>query len=99
MHLPPRLDATDAAALAQSIRSLPAGERGWITMREARALFSASNDQYAFGDGDERGKAAIAAFAAEAGHRSRYDFMPVEDRVYFTRMFTRTAGGEPAQSV
>jgi hypothetical protein len=85
MHLPPRLDATDTAALSQSIRTLPTGERGWITMREARALFSPLDDQYAFGDDDERGKAAIAAFAAEAGHRSSYDFMPVEDRVYFTR--------------
>jgi hypothetical protein len=95
MHLPPRLDASDPTALAQSIRTLPAGERGWITMREARALFSPADDQYAFGDGDERGKAAIAAFAAQAGNRSRYDFMPVEDRVYFTRI----PGEEAAQSV
>ena len=86
MHLSPKLDPTDAAALSQSIRTLPAGERGWITMREARVLFSTFDDQYAFGDGDERGKAAIAAFAAQAIHRSRVDFMPVEDRVYFTRM-------------
>jgi hypothetical protein len=85
MHLPPRLDATDTAVLSQSIRTLPAGERGWITMREARALFSPFDDQYAFGDGDVRGKAAIAAFAAESGHRWSIDFMPVEDRVYFTR--------------
>jgi hypothetical protein len=86
VHLPPRLDATDTAALSQSIRTLPAGERGWITMPEAKALFSPFDDQFAFGDGDERGKAAIAAFAAQPGHRSSYDFMPVEDRVYFTRM-------------
>jgi hypothetical protein len=64
-------------------------------MREASALFSRFDDQYAFGDSDEPGKAAIAAFAAQAGHRSTYDFMPVEDRVYFTR----TALGNAVQSV
>jgi hypothetical protein len=89
MHLPPKLDAGNEAALSQSIQRLPAGDRGWITMREAKALFSTHDDQYAFGDTDEGGKARIAAFAAQAEHRSRYDFMPVEDRVYFTRM----AGG------
>jgi hypothetical protein len=90
MHLPPKLDAGNEASLSQSIRTLPLGDRGWITMREARALFSALDDQYAFGDTDEPGKAKIAAFAAQAEHRSTYDFMPVEDRVYFTR----TAGGQ-----
>jgi hypothetical protein len=85
MHSPPKLDAADEAALSRSIRTLPAGERGWITMREAQALFSPLEGQYAFGDRDDRGKAAIAAFAAQPEHRSSYDFMPVEDRVYFTR--------------
>jgi len=85
MHLPPKLDAANEAALSRSIRTLPAGERGWITMGEARALFSPLGDQYAFGDSDDRGKAAIAAFAAQPEHRSSYDFMPVEDRIYFTR--------------
>jgi hypothetical protein len=89
MHLPPKLDADDAAALSRSIGTLPVGDRGWITMQEARALFSVLGDQYAFGDTDEAGKANIAAFAAQATHRSTYDFMPVEGRVYFTRM----AGG------
>lgn len=89
MQLPPKLDAASEAALSRAISTLPAGDRGWITLAEAKALFSTFDDQYAFGDTDENGKARIAAFAAQAGHRSSYDFMPVEDRVYFTRM----AGG------
>jgi hypothetical protein len=87
--LPPKLDASSAAALSLSIRILPMGSRGWITMEEARSLFSPLRDQYAFGDRDERGKAEIARFAAQRGHHSDFDFMPVEDRVYFTR----TPGG------
>jgi hypothetical protein len=87
--LPPKLEASSEAALSLSIRMLPVGTRGWITMQEARALFSPLRDQYAFGDGDEQGKAKIALFAAQRGHHSDFDFMPAEDRVYFTR----TAGG------
>ena len=52
MHLPSKLDADDEAALSRSIGTLPAGDRGWITMQEARALFSLLGDQYAFGDTD-----------------------------------------------
>jgi hypothetical protein len=58
-------------------------------MQEARSLFSPLSDEYAFGEFDERGKAEIARFAAQRGHLSDFDFMPAEDRVYFTR----TAGG------
>jgi hypothetical protein len=87
--LPPKLEAGSEAALSLSIRILPVGARGWITMPEARSLFSPFRDQYAFGDSDEQGRAAIAAFAARRGHHCEFDFMPAEDRVYFTR----TAGG------
>jgi hypothetical protein len=86
---PPKLDASSEATLSRSIRILPLGNRGWITMQEARSLFSPLRDEYAFGDFDERGKAEIARFAAQRGHHSDVDFMPAEDRVYFTR----TAGG------
>jgi hypothetical protein len=86
MHWPPKLDASNEATLSQSIRILPQGDRGWITMHEAKVLFSTLREQYAFGDTDERGKAKIAAFAAQVEHRSTFDFMPAEDRVYFTRM-------------
>jgi hypothetical protein len=81
----PKLDAGSEAALARSLSLLPVGDRGWITMQEARLLFSHSRDQYAFGDTDEDGKARIAQFAAGRDHHSAFDFMPAEDRVYFTR--------------
>jgi hypothetical protein len=84
----PKFDASSEDALSRSIK-LPLGNRGWITMREARALFSPLRDEYAFGDFDEEGKGRIARFAAQRGHHSDFDFMPAEDRVYFTR----TAGG------
>jgi hypothetical protein len=49
------------------------------------ALFSPMDDQYAFGEMDQVGRMRLAAFAAESNHRSDFDFMPVEGRVYFTR--------------
>ena len=82
---PPRLSASSEPALSASLRALPAGERGWITIREARALFSRMDDQYAFGEMDDQGKANLAAFAARIEHRSTFDFIPVEGRLYFTR--------------
>src|SRR5262249_14092653 len=80
-----RLSAVDELALSASLRDLPVGERGWITLSEARALFSPMDDRYAFGEMDEVGKMSLAAFAAESDHRSAFDLMPVEGRGYFTR--------------
>ena len=91
--LPPdarRLSAVEELALSASLRALPVGERGWITLSEARALFSPMDDQYAFGEMDEVGKTNLAAFAAESDHRSAFDLMPVEGRVYFTRKARKT---------
>jgi hypothetical protein len=85
LRLPARLDASSETDLARSISLLPLGNRGWITMQEARALFSPTRDRYAFGDNDEAGKAKIALFAAGQDHHADIDFMPAEDRVYFTR--------------
>jgi hypothetical protein len=85
---PPRLSAGSASELSASLRVLPAGERGWITIPEARHLFSVKGDQYAFGDMDDQGKANLAAFAGQVEHRCTFDFMPVEGRVYFTRIAT-----------
>ena len=42
-------------------------------------------DQYAFGEMDERGKIALKSFAAKPECRSDFQFMPVEGRLYFTR--------------
>src|SRR6516165_9636661 len=68
-----RLSAIDELALSASLRALPVGERGWITLSEARALFSPMDDRYAFGEMDEVGKMSLAAFAAESDHRSAFD--------------------------
>jgi hypothetical protein len=80
-----RLSAVDEFALSASLSVLYDGERGWITLSEARALFSPMDDQYAFGEMDEQGRTNLAAFAARSEHRSDFDIMPVERRVYFTR--------------
>jgi hypothetical protein len=83
-----RLSAVDEFALSASLTALYDGERGWITLSEARSLFSPMDDQYAFGEMDERGRASLAAFAARSEHRSDFDLIPVEGRVYFTRKAT-----------
>ena len=77
-----RLSAVEELALSASLKDLPGG---WITLSEARALFSPMDDRYAFGEMDEVGKMSLAAFAAESDHRSAFDLMPVEGRVYLTR--------------
>ena len=78
-----KFDATTQVALARALSALPPDERGWITFAEARNLFSAKGDQYAFGETDEDGRRNIESFAAQ--HRSVINFMPVERRVYFVR--------------
>jgi hypothetical protein len=82
---PPRLDAESEAALVAALKALPAGMRGWITIAEARSLFSAVDEQYAFGEMDERGQARLDAFARDLGVRC--DFRPVEARLYFAKPF------------
>ena len=82
----PRLRGESVNALATSLMLLPAGKRGWITLREAWHLFSrAEHQQEAFGELDKDGARRLEEFAAEAGHRSNVDYMPVEGRLYFTR--------------
>src|ERR1700730_15573635 len=83
-----RLKAANESELSVSLRALPDGERGWITLSEARYLFSHMDDQYAFGEMDDAGKSNLGAFAALSEHRSSVDIMPVEGRVYFTRKNT-----------
>jgi hypothetical protein len=81
----PKLRAGNESELSASLRALPDGEQGWITLSEARALFSRMDDQYAFGEIDEEGKSNLSGFAAHSEHRSSFQIMPVEGRVYFTR--------------
>jgi hypothetical protein len=79
-----KLDATTEAALARSLSALSAGERGWLTLNEARTLFSTEGAEYAFGELDQVGREKIESFAAQ--HQSVINFMPmVEQRVYFVR--------------
>src|SRR6516164_314990 len=78
-----KLDATTEAVLARALSALPPDERGWITFAEARNLFSAKGDQYAFGETDEDGRKNIESFASQ--HQSLINFMPSEARVYFVR--------------
>jgi hypothetical protein len=81
----PRLKAASESELSVSLRALPDGERGWITLSEARYLFSHMGDQYTFGEMDDVGKSHLGAFAAQSEHLSSVDIMPVEGLVYFTR--------------
>jgi hypothetical protein len=76
-----KLDGTTEATLVRSLSALPLDERGWITFAEARILFSTKDAQYAFGETDQEGRRKIDSFAAQ--HRSVFNFMPVEGRVYF----------------
>jgi hypothetical protein len=81
---PRRLDGRSKALLAASLRFLRDEEPGWITLQEAKTLFSPVSDAYAFGEIDETGKANLAAFAADHGGL-QFEFMPIEGRLYFMR--------------
>ncbi len=81
---PRRLDGRSKALLTASIQMLPFEEPGWITMKEASALFSPKDDAYAFGEMDEVGKRNLATFR-DATPGCLFEFMPVEGRVYFMR--------------
>jgi hypothetical protein len=78
-----KLDGTTEAALDRSLSALPPDERGWITFAKARSLFSTKSAQYAFGETDEDGRKNIDSFAAR--HSAVFNFMPVEERVYFVK--------------
>jgi len=72
----PRLRAETQSELAASLALLPDREKGWITLAEARRLFSHM---------DEQGKSGLGEFAAQPDHRSSFQIMPIEGRIYFTR--------------
>jgi hypothetical protein len=82
----PRLNGQSVNTLVASLKALPVGARGWITLREAWHLFSRVNDeQEAFGELDGDGAKRLEEFAADITHRSEVAHMPVEGRLYFTR--------------
>jgi len=91
-----KLDGTTEAALGRSLSALPQDERGWVTFAEARTLFSAKADQYAFGETDDDGKRNIESFAAQYG--SIINFMPNENRIYFVRSHGWRQSGIPPKA-
>jgi hypothetical protein len=80
-----KLAASSENQLSASLQALPAGEQGWISMRDAWHLFSQLNEDEAFGEMDDEGKRRLVEFAAYPVHRSEITFMPTEGRLYFTR--------------
>jgi hypothetical protein len=83
-----KLGANSKSELSSSLRRLRIGQKGWITLERAASLFSPMEDQYAFGELDDEGKRNLSEFAALIEHRSSFEFMPVEKRLYFTRKAT-----------
>jgi hypothetical protein len=79
-----RLDGRSKALLTASLKFLRDEEPGWITLQEAKTLFSPVSDAYAFGEIDEIGKTNLATFAADHGGL-QFEFMPIEGRLYFMR--------------
>ena len=77
-----RLDAKSTELLATAIKLLHDGERGWISLKDAAALFSSQNDEYPFRAMD-RGMRNLASFVAEETYRCRFAF--VEGQLYFIR--------------
>jgi hypothetical protein len=68
INAPPerRLSAESQAALSASLRTLVLGANGWITLEEARRLFSLMDEaQYAFGELDGAGRSNLGSFAAQ----------------------------------
>jgi hypothetical protein len=85
VNAPPErhLGAETEAGLSSSLRALVSGAKGWITLEEARRLFSPMDEaQYAFGEMDDAGRSNLGSFAAQ--NHCKIDLMP-EGRIYFTR--------------
>jgi hypothetical protein len=77
-----RLSGASERDLASSLRRVPRGERGWITLSEAVRRFSDKPMDYAFGETDDEGKRRLDEFAAKCN--CDVQIMPTEERVYFT---------------
>jgi hypothetical protein len=77
--------AAGSQALSASLRQLSQGQIGWITVDEARRLFSLDSDNAtALTMFDSSGLLALGNFAAAARHRSRP--LRTNGRVQFTRL-------------
>lgn len=79
-----RLPAETEGSLSASLRTLVPGGRGWITLEEARRLFSPMHDtRYAFGEMDEGGRSRLSSFAAQ--NHCAFNQYP-DGGLYFTRL-------------
>jgi hypothetical protein len=93
---PIKLDGSSTQALSISLQRLSPGQDGWITIEEARRLFSAdTDDATALTMFDPNGLRALSEFAADAQHRSRAH--RPDGRVNFRRLstFVHTAHSAP----
>jgi hypothetical protein len=78
-----RLDASSPTELSNSLKSLAASERGWISYKEAAHWFSADDaDEWEPGR-DEPAMREIGAFATERQASVSSD--KAQRRIYFTR--------------
>jgi hypothetical protein len=84
-----RLDGRSRAFLAASFRPLRDGEPGWITMQDARKLFSLVEDSHALGENDKLGNANLAAFASALD--AQIEVAPSAGRLYLMRKATNGA--------
>ena len=84
-----KLDASSEVALAKSLMQLAPSQRGWISMKEARRLFSLmdEDDSQALTERDPKGLHALSEFAASSNHRSTPQ--RESDRISFTRSPSR----------
>jgi hypothetical protein len=82
---PIRLNASNETVLAESLKRLTPGQRGWISTKEARRLFSSmdENDSQALTEWDHEGLRRLGEFAADSSHRSTPLWQG--GRVFFTR--------------
>jgi hypothetical protein len=79
-----RLPAETEGTLSASLHTLVPGGRGWITLEEARRLFSPMQDtRYAFGEIDEDGRSRLSSFAAQ--NHCAFSQYP-DGRLYLTRL-------------
>lgn len=77
-----RLDGSSENALVTSLTRLSPAQTGWITINEARRLFSSDPDSVtSLGEYDRDGILALGSFAANYRVTPRKE----GDRVYFTR--------------
>ena len=85
-----KLDGTTEATFGRSLSALPQDGRGWVTFAEARTLFSAKSDQYAFGETDDDGRKRLATFVQLLAGRQLHIARALRGRSEGFRTLART---------